>query len=120
MEMEVGLLVAIGIVLEQRHGEIASLHGPHLPVFDETRFCRILLGPLERFHHGLAVGLNDPLVAADEGEDRPALWQGKGQIGAGSVLVFVTDPGAIRKLALEELVEDCGIDFSRKAKGFGS
>src|SRR3546814_18868990 len=106
MEMEVGLLVAIGIVLEQRHGEIAGLHGPHFPVIDETRFCRILLGPLERFHHGLALGLNDPLVAAAAGAVRPALWQGKGTNGAGSVLVFVTDPASIRKPALEELLEN--------------
>ena len=62
----------------------------------------------------------DAVGVADEGEDRPALWQGKGQIGAGSVLVFVADPGSVGELTFEELVEDRSINFSGKAKGCGA
>jgi hypothetical protein len=120
MEVEVGLLVAVGIVLEQRHGEVAGLDRAHFPVFDEPRFGRVLFGPLQRLDDRFAIGLDDPLIAADEGENRPALGQREGEIGPGTVLVFVADPGSVGQFALEELVEDRGIDFSGKAKRRGA
>ena len=120
VEVEVGLLVAVGIVLEQRHGEVAGLYRAQLPVFDEARFGRVLFGPSQRLDDRFAIGFDDPLVAADEGENRPTLGQRESQVGPSAVRVFVADPGSVGVLAFEELVEDRSINFSGKAQRCGA
>ena len=72
MEVQIGLLVAIGIMLEKADREIASRNGLDLASVDKAGFSGILLGPCERLCYRLAIGSNDPLILSDQGQQRPA------------------------------------------------
>jgi hypothetical protein len=98
MEVGVGLLVAVGVVLEQRDRKVAGLDGT-LPAANlHPGLGKVLLGPAQGFPDGRGVGVEDPFVAAHQSEDRPAFRHRKGEIGPRPVRPVVTaDAAPIRQ-----------------------
>ena len=78
MEMEVRLLVAVGVVLEQADRKVSGGLRYDLAFLDHPGLGRILLSPIQSFEDGFAVGGDDPLVLPDKCQQRPALGDGEG------------------------------------------
>ena len=119
MNMSIGLLVAVGIVLEQRNQKIAGLDHLLLALHFDPGLSEVLFRPGERLLNRLGVCLVDPLVAADERQQRPALGHREGEIGAGAVLAgFAADAGPVRQKSLEHSFKLFGIDFAAQPLTF--
>ena len=119
--MRVGLLVAVGIVLEQRHQQVAGLGHLLLALDLDPCLGKIFLGPGQRLSDRLHVSVDNPLIAADQGQQRPALGHRKGEIGAGPVIAVVApDPAPIRQHALEHRLKHAWIDLAFETLLFGA
>ena len=72
MEMGIGFLVAIGIMLEETHDEVAGGH--HLfAAFDfHPGLGQILLCPMKRLFDRIAVCINDTVITPNQRNERPA------------------------------------------------
>ena len=90
MEMEVRLLVTVGVVLEQADREVPGGLCDGFAFLDHPGLGRILLSPVQRFEDGFAVGGNDPLILPDERQQRPALGNGESEIIIASGVIHLS------------------------------
>ena len=117
VKVRVGLLIAVRVVLEKPDHEIACRDHPLLASDFHAGFGEILLGPGQRLADGRAVGIEDTSVAADEGEDGPALGHRESEVGAGAMgPVIAPDTASIGQHALEHGLELRGFDDASQAK----
>lgn len=115
VEVEIGLLVAVGVMLEQADSEIACRLSDHLALLDYPGLGRVLFGPLQRLDDGFAVGSDDPFVLPDKRQKRPALGHREGEIGPGPVrLSGIADAAAVGQLAAQQRVERLSLDLALK------
>ena len=87
----------------------------------------MLLDPGEGGRDGAVVGLDDAVVAADQGGDGDGLRRAEGQVAAGAVEDLAVPaaaaelfPGTVRYPAFEDGAEGLGIDRPRQAELFGA
>ena len=113
----VGLLIAVGIVLEKSDHEIACRNHPFLASDVHAGFGEILLSPGQRLANGSAIGIEDTPVAADEGKDGPALRHREGEVSASAMGPVVgPDTASIGQHALEHGFELRGLDNASQSK----
>ncbi len=72
MKMQVRLLVAVGVVLEKTDRQVICRDLPVTSLTTHPGLRRVLFCPAQGLDDGLAVGIDDPLVAAHQREQRPA------------------------------------------------
>ena len=119
MGVQLGLLIAVCVVIKFRHNEIAGQHGFAFSVRHDP-------GRRQRFHlfygfcDGLIMGINQPLIPTDHGHDRHALRGGKGQVITWPVFVHaILHPGqvtAVRQLSFQQVSEHLLVHLPVKAQ----
>ena len=117
VKVRVGLLIAVGIVLEKTDHKIACRDHSLLTSDIHAGFGEILLSPGQSLADCSAIGIEDTPVAADEGKDGPALGHRECEVGAGAMRpVVAPDTAAIGEHALEHGLELRGFDNASQSK----
>ena len=117
VEMEVRLLVAVGVVLEQADRKVPGGLRYDLAFLHHPGLGRILLSPVQRFEDGFAVGGDDPLVVPHKCQQRPALGDGEGEVCTRTVyLSGIADVAAVGQLAAQQRIERLGLDLAIETK----
>ena len=75
MKMQVRLLVAVGVVLEKTNRQIICRDLPVTSLATHPGLRRVLFCPAQGLDDGLAIGIDNPLVAAHQRKQRPAFRQ---------------------------------------------
>ena len=72
VKMNIGFRIAIGVMLKQSNRQIARSNGLDLASGKNPRFGDIFLGPLQRICDRCPVRIDNPFIAANQSDQRPA------------------------------------------------
>lgn len=72
VKMQVRLLVAVGVVLEKTNRQVVGCDLPVAGLTAHPGLSRVLFCPAQGLDDGLAISIDNPLVAAHQREQRPA------------------------------------------------